>query len=154
MTTRVKPIPDGYRSLTPYLYVHDGAGALDFYKRAFGAEEVMRFSRPDGKIAHAEMRIGGSVFMLADEVPAIGAPSPRSLGGATSGPLLYVADVDKAVPRAVEAGATLKRPIADQFYGDRTATVEDPFGHSWTIATHKEDVPPEELSRRAEAAGM
>jgi PhnB protein len=152
MSEKVKPIPDGYHSVTPYLIVGDGARALEFYKEAFGAAEVFRMERPDGRIGHAEIQIGDSHVMLADEHPEIGARSPQSIGGSPISLMLYVEDVDATVGRAVEAGAKLTRPIADQFYGDRTGGVEDPFGHAWYVATHVEDVPHEELEKRAAAA--
>lgn len=144
----VKPIPDGYHTATPYLIVHDGAAALDFYKRAFGATELFRMDRPDGKLAHAEMKIGDSPIMLADEAPQMGYKSARSLGGSPVGIMLYVADVDSRFRQALAAGAREIRPVVDQFYGDRSGTLEDPFGHHWTISTHKEDLRPEEVQRR------
>ena len=147
----VKPVPDGYHTVTPYLIVKDAARALDFYQKAFGARELMRFPGPGGKIGHAEIKIGDSPIMLADEHPDMGAVSPQSLGGTPVGIALYVEDVDALTNRAVAAGATVVRPVADQFYGDRSATVLDPFGHKWTIATHKEDVSPEEMQRRMQA---
>jgi PhnB protein len=148
----VKPIPDGYHSVTPYLIVQGAAKAIPFYKKAFGASETHRMPGPDGKIGHAEIRIGDSPVMLADEFPEIGARSPQSLGGAAVSLLIYVPDVDASFQQAVAAGAKVLRPVKDQFYGDRSGTVEDPFGHVWTIATRKEDVSPEELRRRAETA--
>ena len=151
MAETVKPIPDGYHSVTPYLVVDGGARAIEFYKQAFGATELFRMEGPDGKIAHAEIKIGDSHVMLGDECNEMGARGPRSFGGSPVSLMLYVEDVDATVGRAVEAGATLTRPVADQFYGDRTGTLEDPFGHVWTIATHKEDVSPEEMQRRSEA---
>lgn len=152
MPEKVNPIPEGYHSVTPYIVVNEGARAIEFYKQAFGATELFRMDGPDGKVNHAEIKIGDSNVMLADEHPEIGARSPRSLGGSPVSLMLYVEDVDAVVGRAVEAGATLKRPVADQFYGDRTGSVEDPFGHFWYVATHVEDVPPEELEKRAAAA--
>ncbi len=152
MKDGVKPIPEGYHSVTPYVVVHDGAAAIEFYKQAFGAAETFRMEAPGGRIGHAEIRIGDSHVMLADEHPEIGARSPRAFGGSPVSLTLYVEDVDATVARAVEAGATLKRPVADQFYGDRTGGVEDPFGHVWFVATHVEDVPYEELKKRAAAA--
>jgi PhnB protein len=145
----IKPIPDGYHSVTPYLIVHDGARALDFYRQAFGCTELFRLAGPDGKLGHAEIRIGDSVVMLADEHPEMGAVSPQTLGGAAVSLAIYVEDVDARFAQAVAAGGTVLRPIMDQFYGDRSGTLRDPFGHTWTIATHKEDVPPEEMMRRA-----
>ena len=147
-----KPIPDGYRTATPYLIVKGAAAAIDFYKRAFGATEEMRMADAQGRVGHAEIRIGDSVIMLADEQPAMGYRSPRSLGGSSVSILLYLDDVDEVFERAVNAGAKAQRPVADQFYGDRSGTLEDPFGHVWTVATHVEDVEPEEMKRRAEVA--
>jgi PhnB protein len=147
----VKPIPEGYHSVTPYLIVNDGAGAIEFYKRAFGATELMRMEGPGGKVGHAEVRIGNSPVMLADEFPDMGARSPRSLGGSPVSLLVYVEDVDAQFRQAIAAGAKEIRPLADQFYGDRSGVLEDPFGHVWNLATHKEDVSPEEMQRRSEA---
>jgi PhnB protein len=143
-----KPIPDGYHTATPYLIVHDGAAAIDFYKRAFRAAELFRMNRPDGKLAHAEIKIGDSPIMLADEVPQMGHKSPRTLGGSPVGIMLYVVDVDARFKQALAAGAKEIRPVVDQFYGDRSGTLEDPFGHHWTISTHMEDLKPEEIERR------
>ncbi|MEJ2367746.1 MAG: VOC family protein [Acidobacteriota bacterium] len=154
MARTVEPIPAGYHNVTPYLIVHDAAAALSFYARAFGAEERFRLSTPGGKIAHAEMKLGDSVIMLADEHPELGAVSPKTLKGASVFILLYVEDVDAIVEKALASGAKLVRPVADQFYGDRTGTLVDPFGHQWTLATHVENVNPEELGRRAAAAGL
>lgn len=151
MSRAVNPIPEGYHAVTPYLVVHDGAGALAFYARAFGARELFRMPRPDGRVSHAELQIGDSRVMLADEAPEIGARSPRSLGGSPVLIHLYVPDVDATVARAVAAGATLTRPVTDQFYGDRNGGLADPYGHVWFVATHVEDVPPDELERRARA---
>lgn len=147
----VKPIPDGYHSITPYIICAGAAKALDFYKAAFGATELMRMEM-GGTIGHAEIRIGDSIVMLADEFPQMGAVSPKSLGGTPTGLCLYLPDVDKAVAKAVAAGCTVERPLKNQFYGDRSATLIDPFGHKWTLATHVEDVPPEEMKKRMEAA--
>jgi PhnB protein len=152
MADKVKPVPDGYHSVTPYMVVDGGARAIEFYKQAFGATELFRMEGPDGKIAHAEIKIGDSHVMLGDECNEMGARGPRSFGGSPVSLMLYVEDVDVTVGRAVEAGAELTRPVADQFYGDRTGGVKDPFGHAWYIATHVEDVPVEELRRRAAAA--
>lgn len=152
MPEKVNPVPDGYHSVTPYIIVDGGARALEFYKQAFGATEVFRMEDGGGRIGHAEIKIGDSHVMLADEHPEMGARGPRSVGGSPVSLMLYVEDVDAVVSRAVEAGAKLTRPVADQFYGDRTGGVEDPFGHAWYIATHVEDVPPEELKERAAAA--
>jgi len=150
MTT--KPVPDGYRTATPYLIVKGAAEAIEFYKRAFGATEMLRMADPQGKVGHAEIKIGDSVIMLADEHPAMGYRSPRSLGGSSVSILLYLADVDSVFERAIKAGAKAQRPVVNQFYGDRSGTLEDPFGHVWTVATHVEDVPPEEMKRRAQEA--
>jgi PhnB protein len=145
-----KPIPDGYHSVTPYLIVKGAASAIDFYKRAFGAVELMRMPGPDGKIGHAELRIGDSTIMLADEHPEMGHHSPQSLGGAGVTLMVYVERVDDVFRRAVASGAKELQSIKDQFYGDRSGRLQDPFGHTWTVATHVEDVPPEEMRRRAE----
>ena len=147
--TKVRPVPEGYHTVTPYLAVKGAAQALDFYKKAFGATEVMRMPQPDGKIGHADIRIGDSHVMLADEFPEMGHKSPQTLGGTPVQLALYVEDVDAFIDRAVKAGAKLTRPIENQFYGDRAGAVEDPFGHNWHISTHIEDVPPEEMGRRA-----
>jgi PhnB protein len=150
----VKPIPDGYHTATPYLIVRGAAKAIDFYQQAFGATERMRFADPSGRIGHAEITIGDSVIMLADEFPEMGFRGPESLGGSPVGILLYVEDVDAQASRATAAGAKVLRPVTDQFYGDRSGTFADPFGHTWTLATHKEDVSPEELNRRFEACAQ
>ncbi len=147
----VTPIPDGYHSVTPYLTVHDAAGAIDFYKRAFGAVELMRMDGPDGKIGHAEIKIGDSHVMIGDENPAWGARSAKSIGGSPIQLMVYVADVDTMFPRAIKEGGKEVQPLKDQFYGDRSGTLSDPFGLVWTIATHVEDVAPDEMARRAEA---
>jgi PhnB protein len=151
MPTRVKPIPEGYHAVTPYLIVKDAARAIEFYKKAFGAKEHFRMARPDGKVEHAELQIGDSRVMLADESPEMGAKSPQSIGGTPVTIHLYVADVDGVARKAIDAGAQLMRPIADQFYGDRNGSIADPFGHMWWISTHKEDVPPDEMKRRVAA---
>jgi PhnB protein len=148
---KIKPIPNGYRSVTPYLIVADGAGAVGFYQRAFGAKIRLRLDRPDGKIGHAELEIGDSVVMLADEYPPMDAKAPASYGGTPVSLHLYVHDVDAVAAKAIAAGATLKRPVENQFYGDRLGTMEDPFGHVWHVSTHVEDVSPEEINRRAAA---
>jgi PhnB protein len=149
MTRSLQGIPEGYHSVTPYLAVHDAAAALEFYQRVFGARERMRMPAPGGKVGHAEIEIGDSCVMLADEHPDIGFRSPKAIGGTPVNLHLYVEDVDAVVKQAVTAGAKEVRPVKDQFYGDRTGTVEDPFGHVWHIATHKEDMSPDELKRRA-----
>ncbi len=146
----VKPIPEGYHSVTPYLVVDDAEAALDFYKRAFGATEVLRLPMGD-RIGHAEIRIGDSHVMLADEFPEMDKLGPKSRGGATASLMIYLEDVDTAFSRAIAAGATQERPVEDQFYGDRSGTIVDPFGHSWTLSTHVEDVPEDEIQRRMAA---
>jgi PhnB protein len=151
MPTRARPIPEGYHSVTPYLTIKDAARAIEFYKQAFGATEMFRMARPDGRVGHAELKIGDSPVMLSDEFPEMGARSPQTLGGTPVTIHLYVEDVDAVVRRAVGAGARLTRPVADQFYGDRNGSVTDPFGHVWWVATHQEDVPPDEMERRAAA---
>jgi PhnB protein len=145
----VSPIPAGYHSVTPYLIVNGAARALPWYVQAFGARELMRLSGPDGKIGHAEIEIGDSHVMLADESLEHEAASPASFGGSPVSLHLYVPDVDATVARAINAGAELKRPVEDKFYGDRMGTLLDPFGHTWHISTHIEDVTPDELERRA-----
>ena len=147
----VKPIPDGYHTVTPYLILSGASAAIEFYAAAFGARERMRMAGPDGRIGHAEILVDGSPVMLADEAPERGIRSPRSLGGAGVHLLLYVEDVDARFQRAVAAGARVLRPVQDQFYGDRSGTLEDPFGHQWTLATHVEDVPDDEVARRGAA---
>ena len=144
----VKAIPEGFHSITPYLYVRGAAQALEFYAKAFGAKELFRLPGPDGSVAHAEFRVGDSPMMIADEEIGCDATSPAHLGGTSMGILLYVEDVDAMFARAVAAGAKVERPVQDQFYGDRSGTVTDPFGHRWTVATHKEDVPLEEVNQR------
>ena len=151
MTAKVKPIPDGYHTVTPYLIVQGAAAAIDFYKQAFGATELFRMNGPDGKVGHAEIRIGDSPVMLADEHPQMGARGPKSIGGSPISIMLYVEDCDAVVGQAVAAGAKVTRPAQDQFYGDRMGGLEDPFGHAWFVATHKEDVSPEEMRRRSAA---
>ena len=146
----VKPIPDGYHTATPYLIVNDGAAAIEFYKKAFHATELLRLPGPGGKLMHAEVKIGDSPIMLADEFPEMGIVSPASLGGSPVSMLLYVEDVDARFEQALAAGGKEKKPLQDQFYGDRSGTLIDPFGHSWTIATHVEDVSHEEMERRFE----
>lgn len=146
-----KAIPDGYHSLTAYISVRGAAGAIAFYREAFGATELYRLDMPDGRVGHAELQIGNSRLMLADEMPEMAdaiTRSPRALGGTTFGMNLYVEDSDALFARAVAAGAKVLRPVQTQFYGDRSGTVEDPFGHVWTVSTHVEDVSPEEMERR------
>jgi len=149
----VKPKPDGYHSITPYIYVADARKAIEFYTKVFGAQELFRMDEPGGKVGHAELRIGDSVVMLADEHPEIGARSPKAYGGTPSCLLLYVEDVDRVFKQAIATGARELRPVENKFYGDRSGMVEDPFGHQWAIATHVEDVAPEEMQERAKAAG-
>jgi len=149
MSENVKPIPDGYPGATPYLICKGAAQAIDFYKKAFGAEETMRLSSGDGPIGHAEIRIAGAAIMLADEFPKMGAKSPTTYGGSPVSIYIYVTDVDALARRAEAAGAKVLRPVSDQFYGDRSVFLEDPFGHKWGFATHVEDVPLEEIKRRA-----
>jgi PhnB protein len=149
--SKVKPVPDGYHSVTPYLIVDGGAKAIDFYKRVFGATERMRMPSPGGKVGHAELTIGDATIMLADEHPELGARGPRAFGGAAVSLHLYVPDVDVTVKAATGAGAKLLRPVENKFYGDRSGTIEDPFGHHWHVSTHVEDVPPAEMARRAAA---
>lgn len=151
MTSKVQPIPAGYHTVTPYLIINGAAEALAFYQQAFGATELFRMPTPDGKIRHAEIKIGDSPIMLADESLEMGSRSPQSYGGSPITIMLYVEDVDTVVSRAVFAGATLQRPVKDQFYGDRSGSVKDPFGHEWHIATHTEDVSPDEMSRRMQS---
>ena len=146
-----KTIPSGYHSITPYLVVQGALEAIEFYKKAFGAIEVLRLRLPNGQLGHAELKIGDSPIMLSDEAPEWDARSPQSIGGSPVTISLYVDDVDSVVPTAVAAGAKLVRPIADQFYGDRSAALEDPFGHKWHVATHKEDMTPAEMQRRFDA---
>ena len=148
----VKPIPEGYRTVTPYLAVDDAAEAIEYYKKAFGAKERGRMETPDGKIGHAELEIGDSLVMLSDPIPEATTRTPKELGGTSASVFLYVEDVDAVVKRAVDAGATVTMEVADQFWGDRFGSVQDPFGHSWSIATHVEDVPPEEMAERAKTA--
>jgi PhnB protein len=149
----VKPIPEGYHSITPYLIVAGAAEAIEFYKKAFGATETMRMADPQSnKIGHAEIRIGDSAIMLADEHPAMEFRGPQHFGGTPVSLLLYVEDVDAIASQAIAAGATELRPVADQFYGDRMGTFKDPFGHVWSIATHVEDVSPEDMQKRQAAA--
>ena len=151
MAGTVKPIPEGYTAVTPYLIVDGAAAAIDFYTKVFGAVERMRMPGPDGKIGHAEITISGANIMLADENPQMGAQSPKTVGGSPVGLVLYLDNVDKTVEKATAAGAKIKSKLEDKFYGDRMGTLEDPFGHTWYVATHIEDVSPEEMKRRMEA---
>jgi len=153
MPSNVKPIPEGYHSVTPYLIIQGAAEAIEYYKKAFGATELFRMPQPDGRIGHAEIKIGDSPIMLADEFPEMNYVGPQSLGGTAVSILLYVDDVDTVFPRALSEGGTEQKPLQDQFYGDRSGTLKDPFGHVWTIATHTEDLSPEEIGKRAAAAG-
>lgn len=150
--SKVRPIPEGYHSVTPYLCCKDAGAAIEFYKKAFGATEVMRSEAPGGKIGHAEIQIGDSRVMLADEFPEMGFLSPKAIGGSPVMMHIYVEDVDTTVPKAVAAGAKVTREVADQFYGDRGGQVEDPYGHKWYVSTHKEDLTPEEIGARAAKA--
>jgi PhnB protein len=147
----VKPIPDGYHTATPYLIIQGAAKAIEFYKQAFGATELMRIEGPGGTIGHAEIKIGDSPIMMADEHPEMGFRGPQSLGGTPVSLMLYVEGVDAVVAQAVAAGATIMKPVQDQFYGDRSGTLVDPFGHVWTVATHIEDLSPDEISARLES---
>jgi PhnB protein len=151
MAKAVKPIPDGYHAITPYLSIKGASDAIEFYKKAFGAKEVMRMAQPDGRIGHAELQIGDSKVMLADEHPEMDFRCPRALGGTPVMLHLYVDDVDTVVGRAVAAGAKAVRPVQDQFYGDRSGSVADPYGHVWHVATHTEDLSMEEIRKRAAA---
>lgn len=144
------PIPSGYHTATPYLFVRDCAGAIEFYKKAFGTTEKLRMPLPDGKVGHGEIILGDSVIMLAEEAPSNGFPSPLSINGSGASVFLYVPDVDTLFNRAITNGATVILPVADQFYGDRVGTLKDPFGHVWSIATHMEDLTPMELSEHME----
>lgn len=148
----VKPIPDGYHSITPYLIVKDAAAALEFYRNAFGAEEIMRLAAPDGNIMHCEFKIGDSPVMMANEFPDMGCVGPKTLGGSPVNICLYVENVDEMFQQAINAGGEELKPVHDQFYGDRSGTIRDPFGHEWTIATHIEDVSPQELEERFKQA--
>jgi PhnB protein len=148
----VKPIPEGYHTATPYLIIEGAVDAIEFYKKAFGATELFRFPAPDGKVGHAEIKIGDSPIMLADAYPEMGYKGPKSIGGSAVSLMIYIEDVDTVFNRAVEAGATVKEAVSNKFYGDRTGTLIDPFGHVWHVATHMEDVPMEEMEKRAKAA--
>jgi PhnB protein len=148
----VKPVPEGYHTVTPYLTVDDAAKAIEFYKDAFGATERVRMNAPDGKVGHAELEIGDSLIMLSDPFPQASTKSPKELGGTSSSVFLYVEDVDAVVKQATNAGASITMEVADQFWGDRFGSVADPFGHIWSIATHVEDLTPEEITERSKAA--
>ncbi len=148
----VSPIPEGYHSVTPYLVMKNAAAALEFYTKAFGAVELFRMPAPGGKIGHAEIKIGDSPVMLSDEYPDMGFKGPESLGGTPVSLMIYVEDVDTIYPQAIAAGGKELRPLQNQFYGDRSGTLADPFGHVWTISTHVENVTEEELAKRSEAA--
>src|SRR5213593_4049721 len=152
MATKPRPVPEGYHTVTPYLAVDDAARAIDFYKRAFGAKERVRMEAPGGTIGHAELEIGDSLVMLSDPFPQASTRPPKELGGTSASVFMYVEDVDAVVKQAVDAGATVTMEVADQFWGDRFGTVSDPFGHVWSIATHVEDVPPEQVAERSKAA--
>jgi len=147
-----QPIPEGYHTATPYLVIDGAAEAIDYYKKAFGAKERMRMEAPGNRIGHAEIEIGDSLVMLSDAFPQSTTKAPTELGGTTAGVFLYVEDVDAVVKKAIDAGATVTMEVADQFWGDRFGSITDPFGHSWSIATHVEDVPPEEMAERAKTA--
>lgn len=152
MSNKVSPIPAGYHRITPYLIVKGAAAAIDFYKKAFDATEIMRMPQADGRVGHSEIKVGDAVVMLADEFPEMNIVGPKTLGNTTVGVLLYVEDADATFNKAVTLGAKVMKPMADQIYGDRSGTLEDPFGHKWTVATHKEDVTPEEMKRRMASA--
>lgn len=151
MPGKVKAIPDGYHSITPYLVIKGAAAAIDFYTQVFGAIELVRMPQPNGRVGHAELKFGDSVVMMADEYPEMHVVGPQTLGNSPVGLLLYVDDADATFAKAVSGGATVEKPMADQFYGDRSGSVKDPWGHKWTIATHKEDVSPEEMKKRMAA---
>ncbi|MEA2696571.1 MAG: PhnB protein [Myxococcales bacterium] len=151
MATKVKAIPDGYHSVTPYLSIKGAKEALEFYKRAFGAEEIFKMEMPDGRLGHAEIQIGNSRLMLSDEMPEMAEAitrSPKTLGGSTAGFSIYLENVDARFQQAIDAGATVMRPVTTQFYGDRSGTLQDPFGHLWTLSTHVEDISPDEMNAR------
>ncbi len=152
MASQTKEVPEGFHTVPPYLVVRDAAAAIDFYKQAFGAEELYRIEGPPGKIGHAEIKIGDSIIMLSDEMQGGDCRSPQSLGGTAVNIFLYVKEVDQVFDQAVSAGAKVAMPLADMFWGDRFGQVTDPFGHSWSLATHREDVPLEELRKRHETA--
>jgi PhnB protein len=147
----VKPIPDNYPRVTPYLHLDGGAAAIDFYTEVFGAKERGRMGGPDGKLGHAELELGDSMIMLADEFPEMGAVGPKTVGGTPLTILVYVEDVDATYAKALELGATATQPVEDKFYGDRSGEFTDPWGHRWSVASHVEDVPPDEMEKRAAA---
>jgi len=151
MAAKVKANPKGYHTITPNIVIRDAARAIDFYKKAFGAEETMRMPGPGGKVMHAELKIGDSIVMLADEMPEMGSKSPKAYGGSPVNFYVYLGNVDAAWKRAVDAGAKVVMPLADMFWGDRTGRLEDPFGHSWSLAEHIKDVTPEEIKKGQEA---
>jgi PhnB protein len=153
MSDQVKPIPEGYRTVTPYLIIRDAAKAIEFYQQAFGAVELFRMPTPDGKVAHAEIKIGTSPLMIGGEYADMGYHGVEHYGGSPISIMLYVEDCDALFHQAVAAGATVKQELKDQFYGDRSGTVADPFGYQWHISTHKEDVAPEEIQQRMAAMG-
>jgi PhnB protein len=148
MPSKVQPIPKGFHSITPYLVVNDAKSAIEFYQRAFGAQEIVKMDGPNGKIMHAELKIGDSIIMLADEMPGTGTSAPKTLGGTTAGVMLYTDNVDSVFKQAISAGAKADQQPTDQFWGDRYGKLTDPFGHSWSLATHIEDVAPEEMKKR------
>ena len=148
----VRPIPEGHHAVTPYICIRDAAKAIDWYKKAFGATEISRMPSPDGKVMHAELVIGDSIIMLADEFPEFGSLSPQSIGGSGTGLHIYIEDVDSAFDRAVKAGATVEMPVADMFWGDRYGKLRDPFGHKWSIGTHKADLSMEEMKKGMDEA--
>ena len=152
MKSKVNPIPEGYHSVTPYLIVHNGAKAIEFYKQAFGAVELFRMPAPNNKVGHAELQIGDSRIMLADESPEMNALSPKSVGGTPVSLMVYVEDVDTVFKRTIAAGAKQLQALEDKYYGDRAGSVTDPFGHQWHLATHQEDLTPEEIQQRSLAA--
>jgi PhnB protein len=152
MSPAVKPIPDGYPAVMPYLFVDGASAAIDFYRTVFGAGERMRMAEPSGRVGHAELTIGDSVIMLADEHPEMSVAGPKTVGGTPVMLVIYVDDVDATFNRAVQSGATVVEPVENRFYGDRSGQIEDPFGHRWSIASHVEDVSPEEMGTRAAAA--
>jgi PhnB protein len=147
-----KAIPEGYHSVSPYLAVDDAARAIDYYTKAFGAKEVVHMDAPNGKVGHSELEIGDSRVMISDPFPQSSTKPPKDLGGSSASVFLYVEDVDAVVKRAADAGGTITQEVSDQFWGDRFGAIRDPFGHTWSIATHVEDVPPEEMEKRAKAA--